>query len=111
MGGETVSVFHGSLNNASGIRAEGLATDQGTTFVSRDINAARDAIGPSRPDYPGSDPGIVESRISRSVFDEHLAPNERPYGGFYPYPLNSTEIPLRTPQQIEIFNRYIVGAQ
>ena len=92
-----MSVFHGSLNNASGIRTGGLAKDRGTTFVSRDIDAARDAIGPSRPGNPGSDPGIVESRIPRNIFDKHLAQNERSYGGFYPYPLNSTKIPLRTP--------------
>ena len=110
-GDETISVFHGSLNNASEIRAGGLVTDEGTAFVSRDVNAARDAVGPNRPNYPGSDPGIVESRIPRSIFDEHFAPNERPYSGFYPYQLNSTEIPLRAPEQIKLFNDYIVRTQ
>jgi hypothetical protein len=107
--GDTVSVFHGSLDEATSIQANGLATDQGTTFVSRDIAAAQDAIGPSRIGYPGSDPGIIESQVPRSVFEENLLPNERPYQGFYPYPLDSTEIPLRTPEQIQIFNDYIVG--
>jgi hypothetical protein len=77
--------------------------------VSSDRAAAADAIGPNRVGYPGSDPGIIESQIPKDLFDQHLAPNQRPYGGFYPYPLNSTEIPLRTPGQIDIFNRYIVG--
>jgi RHS repeat-associated protein len=107
-GGETVSVFHGSLDNSSDIQAKGLDASQGTTFVSRDPAAAGDAIGPNRPGYPGADPGIIESQIPKDIFDQHLAPNERPYGGFYPYPLDSTEIPLRTPEQIGIFNRFIV---
>ncbi len=57
--------------------------------------------------YPGNDPGIIESRIPKSIFDQHLAPNERPYTGFYPSTLNSTEIVMRTPEQISIFNKYI----
>jgi len=38
-----------------------------------------------------------------------LAASERPYGGFYPYTFDSTEIPLRSAEQIEPFNRYIHG--
>jgi len=69
------------------------------------------AINPtSRPyDTPFRDPGIVESRIPRATFDRlFAAPVERNYPGFSPNPINSTEIPMRTQQQFEAFNRYTV---
>lgn len=43
-----------------------------------------------------------------SQFQSVLAPLERPYSGFYPYGLQATEITLRTPEQIQLFNQYIV---
>lgn len=53
------------------------------------------------------DPGLIESRIPRADFDRVLAPAERPYSGFGT--ANSTEIPIRTPEGIDLFNRHIVG--
>ena len=102
-------MFHGSLDNSGSIAANGLDASRGTTFVSRDPLASADAIGPKRPEFPGRDPGVVESRIPQAEFDRVLAANERPYRGFYPYTLDSTEIPLRSAEQIELFNRYIHG--
>jgi len=108
----TVSVFHGSINDASNIRANGLDPSRGTAFVSRDIDAARNAIGPFRYEVSqgmAADPGIIESRIPMSSFERHFAPFERNYSGFSGGRINSTEIPLRTPDQMLLFNRHIVG--
>jgi hypothetical protein len=55
------------------------------------------------------DPGIIESRIPTSDFDKLLAPSERAYGGFNGALGRSSEIVLRTPEQIELFNRHILG--
>ena len=78
------------------------------TFVSRDIAAAQDAL----LNHPSAVRGlgqIIESRIPVSEFNRLLAPFERAYSGFYPYALQSTEIPLRSAEQIELFNKFIVG--
>jgi RHS repeat-associated protein len=107
-GGDLVSVFHGSLNDSSEILANGLDAGRAPSFVSRDLAAAQDAIGANRVGFPGNDPGIIESRIPRADFERLLTPSERPYGGFYPYPLDSTEIVLRQVEQFDLFNRFIV---
>jgi RHS repeat-associated protein len=102
----TVSVYHGSINNGEQILAKGLEPTRAPTFVSRDLAAAQDAL----VNHPDAVPGmgtIIESRIPESQFNAVLAPLERPYSGFYPYELQSTEITLRTPEQINLFNQYI----
>jgi hypothetical protein len=76
--------------------------------VSRDLAAAQDAL----LNHPDAVPGlgqIIESRIPVSQFSQSLAPFERAYTGFYPYMLQSTEIPLRSAAQIQLFNQFIVG--
>jgi len=106
-----VSVFHGSINDATNISTNGLDISRGTAFVSRDINAASNAISPLRYDVSqglAGDLGIIESRIPGSDFQQFFAPFERPYSGFGGG-INSTEIPLRTPGQIELFNKHMVG--
>ncbi len=45
-----VFVYHGSINDAASIRANGFDPDRGAPYVSTDINAARDAIGAGRYD-------------------------------------------------------------
>lgn len=106
---EKVSVYHGSFN-ASAVRSGGLRLDNGTQYVSRDINAARDAINPNRPEYlVAADPGVVESKVPKDQFNALMLPAERPYRGFYPYRIgNSTEILLKTSIQIQLFNNHIV---
>jgi RHS repeat-associated protein len=105
---ETVSVYHGSFN-AGSVRHHGLRLDDGTMFVSRDINASLDAIGPHRSDIQNaSDPGVITSEIPELQFNALMLPFERSYNGFYPYLIKSTEIPLRSTIQIELFNRHIV---
>ncbi|MGA8621017.1 MAG: hypothetical protein WB660_21130 [Candidatus Sulfotelmatobacter sp.] len=85
----------------------GLDVTRGTTFVSRDIAAAENALL-NHPDAFGKVGSIIESRIPTNQFESILAPLERPYSGFYPYSLQSTEITLRTEEQIQLFNQFIV---
>jgi hypothetical protein len=106
-GDGTVSVFHGSIDNGPTILRSGLDPARAPTFVSRDLAAARNAL----THHPNATPGlgtIIESRIPAEKFEQLLAPVERPYSGFYPYGLNSSEITLRTPEQIQLFNNHIV---
>jgi hypothetical protein len=104
---ELVSVYHGSIKSGPSILETGLDPARAPTFVSRDLAAAEDAL----LRHPDAVPGLgqtIESRIPRSLFDLHLAPLERPYSGFYPYLLDSTEITLRTPEHVNLFNQFIV---
>jgi hypothetical protein len=102
-----VSVFHGSIRSGPEILSKGLDPARGATFVSRDIAAAQDALS----NHPGAIPGqgmIIESRIPAGDFALHLEPLERPYSGFYPYEIDSTEITLRTQVHFDLFNKNIV---
>jgi hypothetical protein len=103
-----VSVYHGSINEATAVARGGLDPGRTPTWVSRDIRAAQDAISPRRVD-PMRDPGIIESRVPRDEFDKVLAPSERPYTGFEGRLGPTSEIVLRTLEQIELLNKYIVG--
>jgi RHS repeat-associated protein len=103
----TVSVFHGSINKGANILENGFNAKQGTVFVSRDIAAAKDALV-NHPDAIAGAGTLIESQIPILQFQAVLRPLERPYGGFYPYNINSTEIPLRTEEQIKLYNQYIV---
>ncbi len=105
-----VMVYHGSINDATQIRATGLDPSKGPTWVTRDPAAALNAIGGDRYDVSqglARDAGIITSRIPTDLFNQHLAPSERPYSGFGGR-LISTEIVLRTPTQFQVFNTYIV---
>jgi len=76
------------------------------TWASRDRRAAEDAIDPVARGRVGRDPGIIESRLPRDVFDDVFGSAERDYGGFFPYSLRgSSEIVMRSRQQVEAFNR------
>ena len=85
---EWVRVYHGSINNASVIRAGGL-----------DPLVRADRI---------TDSGIVEAQIPKAEFDAVLSPNERVYYGFNGSLPGSSEIVLRTSAQAALFNRHIV---
>jgi hypothetical protein len=78
-------------------------------MVTRDLEAAQDVL----VNHPDAVPGqgtIIRSEISESQFQQTPGPVERDYPGFYPYAgLGQwTEIPLRTPEQFEVFNNGIV---
>ena len=102
-----ISVYHASVNNLAQILEKGLDPNRLPVFVSRDIAAAEDALA-HHLDVVEELAGIVESRIPSADFQAILAPLERTYRGFYPYLLKSTEILLRTVEQVELFNRHIV---
>lgn len=79
--------------------------------VRADVAVASYGVGNSRTASSASvcSAPIVESRIPASAFRQLLAPAERSYRGFFPYRLQSTEIPLRTSGQIDLFNKFIIG--
>lgn len=114
---ETVSVYHGSWNNAPRIRATGLDASRvtgpnaGATNVTTDLRAATNAIE-GRYEYQflttaeRAQAGVIESRIPMSEFSQ--LPPSRPYPGFSGANLQSSEILLSTEEHILLFNRYIV---
>jgi len=104
---EMVSVFHGSIRDGPEILKNGFDAARIPTFVSRDIAAAQDTLL-NHPDAIRGAGMIIESRIPASEFQRQFAPFERSYSGFFPYGIQSTEIPLRTPLQIQLFNEYII---
>ncbi len=116
--GDFISVYHASINNATVIREFGLDPEKLPAWVTRDIRAAQDAISNNRYDVQqglARDPGIIESRIPKEDFDRLLAIGEREYPGFngrFRNPATgeaeSSEIVLRTLEQLDLFNRHIV---
>jgi len=106
-GGAFVSIYHGSINNGTAILRSGLDPSRGTTFVTRDRAAAADALANHYDAVRGAGT-IIESRIPAALFDRVLAPLEFAYKGFYPYAIRSTEIGLRTSEEFQLWNRYIV---
>ena len=57
-----------------------------------------------------TDPGVV-TNIQEIQFAVFMLPYERPYRGFYPYRINSTEITLRSVFQMRLFNDNIQKAR
>lgn len=107
-GEEWVRVYHGSISDASSIRAFGLNIAQLPTWITRDLAAARNAIDPRVRADRLTDAGIIEALIPRVEFDRMLVPSERAYFGFNSLLPGSSEIVLRTPEQAALFNQYIV---
>lgn len=106
-GDDLISIFHGSADDATKIMNKGLDIKKTPTWVSRDKDAAVNAIT-KRYDTP-KDSGIIESRIPKDQFDAVIKPSERPYpSGFEGEQLNTTEIVLRNQDQINLFNQNIV---
>jgi hypothetical protein len=105
---EWVTVYHGSINDATQIRASGLDAARLPTWITHDFAAARNAINPNIRAERLRDPGIIEARVPQSEFNVVLAPSERAYSGFNSALPGSSEIVIRTPEQAALFNRYIV---
>lgn len=105
-----VTVYHASINHSTEILAHGLTPSGGPTWVTTDLAAAEDAISRNRYEISqglARDPGIIVSMIPTTLFDQTLGPSEREYHGFKGN-LNSSEIILRTPEQFQLFNEFIV---
>ena len=106
---EWVRVYHGSINDASEIRVNGLDAARLPTWITRDFAAARNAIDPRIRVDRIADAGIIEAQIPKAEFEAVLAPSERSYSGFNSVLPGSSEIVVRTPEQVSLFNRHIVG--
>ena len=79
------------------------------TWVSRDLAASRNALdGVLRPDSM-PDPGIIESKVPAEVFEKLFAAAERPYEGFVNALPGSSEVIIRSAEQVEAFNQYMVN--
>jgi len=105
---EWVRVYHGSINDASQIRASGLDAARLPTWITRDFAAARNAVDPRVRADQVTDAGIIEARIPRAEFEMVLGPNERAYSGFNSILPGFSEIVVRTPEQAMLFNRHVV---
>lgn len=97
-GEEWVRVYHGSIGDASSIRAFGLSVSQMPTWVTRDLAASRNAIDPRVRADRLTDAGIIEALVPKIEFDRMLAASERAYFGFNGILPGSSEIVLRTPE-------------
>ena len=108
-----VPLYHGTINDFTQIRANGLDPSRAPTWVTRDLSVARNAISINRYDVSqglARDPGIVTSMVPRKLYDQHFAPFENPHGTYTGFGggLASSEIILRTQIQFQIFNNFIV---
>ena len=96
-------MYHGSINDASQIHANGLDTLRLPTWITRDFAAAHNATDPRIRADRISDTGIIEALIPKAEFEAVLAPNERKYSGFNSVLPGSSEIVVRTPEQAALF--------
>jgi len=103
-----VSVYHGSANNAQAILTNGLDPNNLPVWVTRDLEAATNTIT-YHPDLVPNNSAIIESQIPQQQFDSIMAAAERSFAGWENTQISSSEIVLRTPDQAELFNQYIVG--
>lgn len=101
-------MYHGSINDATQLRTNGLDAARLPTWITRDFAAARNAIDPRIRADRVTDAGIIEARIPKAEFEAVLAPNERAYFGFNSALPGSSEIVVRTLEQAALFNRHIV---
>ncbi len=120
---DTVTVYHGSMHGSTKIKRDGLLLNhKGTTNISRDKDAAFDAIGDSRPEFgylkdgkivkrKMKDRGVIESKIPKDDFEKVFRELEE--GGYkgFSRKLDTTEIKIKGPNKenaIELFNKNIV---
>ena len=103
-----VHVYRGSINDATHIQALGLDPSRLPTWITQNLAAARNAINLFIRIDRGQDRGIIEARIPKADFDAVFAPSERFYSGFNGTLYGSSEIVLRTLEQVALFNQYIV---
>jgi RHS repeat-associated protein len=110
---ETVTLYHGSVDNYSGIQAGGLDPARTPTWVTTDLGAAQNAIGPGRvlSSGQGADAGIITSVVSKSAFEDLQKSGEisaqRGWPGFGGGQ-SLTEHVLRSPEAVNVFNAGIV---
>jgi hypothetical protein len=112
--GGTTTLYHGSIDNASGILENGFDIyREGATYVSPDIRAAQDAINYRMQNFPDevTDPGIITSTVPTNEFQGLQQSGDilgKPYNGFFGSTLNTTEYLLKTPAAKDLFNRGMI---
>ena len=113
-GGDTITLYHGSIDNFSTIMEQGLDPARAPTWVTTERAAAENAIGPGRvlSTGQGSDSGVVTSVVPRSSFEAIKSAggiSERRawpgFGGGGPF----SEYVLRSDDAIRLFNAGIRG--
>lgn len=112
-GGKTVELFHGSIDNYSSIAKSGLDAARAPTWVTTDLAAAKNAIGPGRVLSAGQgiDTGIVRSVVPEAQFN--ALQQSGAISGYRTWPGfggggRFGEYVLRHPDAIKLFNGGIV---
>ena len=110
---DTITLYHGSVDNFSGIMQNGLEAARTPTWVTTDLEAAQNAIGPGRVLSAGQglDTDVVTSTVPLSQFQaiqEAGGISElRSWPGFGGGQTFG-EYVLRSPDAIDLFNQGIV---
>jgi RHS repeat-associated protein len=112
-GGRTIELFHGSIDNFTSIANNGLDPARVPTWVTTDLEAARNAIGPDRVLSVGQgvDTGVVRSVVSQEVFEALQASGAISAYRMWPgFGGGATfgEYVLRHPDAIKLFNTGIM---
>ena len=99
------SLFHGSINDTARIRQNGFQNRSCPTYVSPNIEAAQNAIGPNRTRFqPATDPGIIQMNVPNNLYRRTLQPKAEPYAGWAGTSRDMQEIPVTEPYHIHILN-------
>ena len=112
-GADSITLYHGSIDNYSAIMAKGLDVARTPTWITTDFAAAQNAIGAGRVLSAGQgvDVGIVQSVVPRAAFQAMQrsggisALRSWPgFGGSRTF----GEFVLRNPDAVRLFNTGIV---
>jgi hypothetical protein len=113
IGQETLTLYHGSIDNYSNIMSQGFDAARTPTWVTTSLEAAQNAIGQSRvlSSGQGFDVGVVTSVVPANQFSaiQQLGgiSDLRMWPGFGGGP-DFSEFVLRSPAAIDLFNSGIV---
>jgi hypothetical protein len=109
---ETMTLYHGTIDNFSRIAAEGLEASRTPTWVTTDLAAAENAIGPGRVLSAGQglNTGIITSVVPRAQFE--ALQGSGAISGLRTWPgfgggQTFGEYVLRRPNAIQLFNEGI----
>jgi RHS repeat-associated protein len=112
--GEFVSLYHASIDNGMNIVAHGLDSSRGVTWVTPEIETARDTLlnhGDVATGKVSARQGmIIESRVPNGEYNTYFKQWATDYTGWRGTLVDppGTQITLRMQIQFEIFNRFRV---
>lgn len=110
---EMITLHHGSVSDYTEILTSGLKASRAPTWVTTEMTAARNAIGPGRVMSPGQglNKGVITSTVPRAQFEAlqeaGAISNLRTWPGFGGGQ-TFTEFVLRKPAAFDLFNAGIV---